>query len=31
VWHELENDDPLLQKVASLIKEERDKAKAETG
>jgi transcriptional regulator with XRE-family HTH domain len=31
VWHELENDDPLLQKVAKLIQEERDKTKAEAG
>jgi|SRR5215207_10584372 transcriptional regulator with XRE-family HTH domain len=31
VWRELENDDPLLQKVVKLIKEERDKAKTEAG
>jgi transcriptional regulator with XRE-family HTH domain len=31
VWRELENDDPLLQKVAKLIEQERSKAKAEAG
>jgi transcriptional regulator with XRE-family HTH domain len=31
VWRELEHDDPLLQKVANLIRQERAKAKAEAG